>query len=56
MNRYYLSENPNTAKTFTGIQAAIAHEQGHAFALAHNNSNPFSIMCQELHGRSVNVV
>lgn len=29
------------------------HEMGHAFGLAHNNSNPNSIMCQTRYGRAV---
>ncbi len=27
-------------------QGTIIHEMGHAFGLAHNNLNPYSIMCQ----------
>jgi hypothetical protein len=38
------------------IQGVVAHEMGHAFALAHNNTNPYSIMCQERSGRAVYTV
>lgn len=31
----------------------FVHEMGHAFGLAHNNTNPNSIMCQVGHGRAV---
>ena len=29
---------------------------GHVFALDHNNTNPYSIMCQAYHGRAVYTV
>lgn len=32
------------------------HEIGHVFGLAHNNSNPNSIMCQTSAGRAVNTI
>lgn len=38
------------------IQATIAHEMGHAFGLAHWNSNPYSIMTQDSCGRLVSTV
>lgn len=34
-------------------QGTIIHEMGHAFGLAHNNTNPNSIMCQTSSGRKV---
>lgn len=37
----------------SGKKGTIAHEMGHAFGLAHNNSNPNSIMCQTGSGRRV---
>ena len=37
-------------------QGTIAHEIGHAFVLAHWNSNPYSIMTQDSCGRIVSTV
>lgn len=36
-------------------KATAAHELGHVFGLAENNSNPYSIMCQNASGRKVSV-
>lgn len=38
------------------IQATVAHEMGHAFGLAHWNSNPYSIMAQDSCQRVVSTV
>ena len=35
----------------THATATLAHEMGHAFGLAHNNTNTNSIMCQTKYGR-----
>ena len=35
-------------------QGTVCHEMGHAFGLAHNNSNTGSVMCQLSSGRTVN--
>lgn len=45
---------PNFKSTNCNIKGTIAHEMGHCFGLAHNNSKPASIMCQTAYGRSVN--
>ena len=37
-------------------QGVIAHEMGHVFGLAHNNDNPYSIMCQGAYGRVTETV
>ncbi len=37
-------------------QGTIIHEFGHAWGLAHNQTNPNSIMCQLGSGRKVNTV
>ena len=37
-------------------QGTIAHEIGHAFGLGHQNSNEYSIMCQLMYYRKINVV
>lgn len=34
----------------------IRHEMGHAFGLKHNDTNPQSIMCSLIYGRTVNTV
>ena len=41
--------------SFSNDQAlgTLIHEMGHAFGLAHYNSNPNSIMCQTNKGRKV---
>lgn len=45
---------PNFKSENCNIKGTIAHEMGHCFGLAHNNSKPDSIMCQTAYGRSVN--
>jgi Matrixin len=46
--------NPNFNNlNSTDRKGTIAHEMGHAFGLAHNNSNPYAIMCQLGYGRKV---
>lgn len=41
---------------FHFTQGVIGHEQGHVFALAHNNTNPHTLMCQTAYGRDVYLV
>lgn len=40
---------------YNATTATIAHEFGHVMGLAHNNSNPNSIMCQSAFGRVATV-
>lgn len=44
---------PNFKGKGVSQKGTIAHEFGHCFGLAHNNSKPKSIMCQTAYGRSV---
>lgn len=43
MNTQYINESD--------FQGVAAHEMGHAFGLAHNNTNAYSIMCQTAYNR-----
>lgn len=52
----YLNDFALSGRSSQDIQGVVAHEMGHAFALAHNNTNPYSIMCQERSGRAVYTV
>ena len=44
-NWFYTDIYLNTTSSYN-VQGTTAHEMGHAFGLAHWNSNPNSIMCQ----------
>lgn len=50
----YINDNYFRRNDFSNAQATatLAHEMGHAFGLAHNNTNPNSIMCQLGYGRT----
>ncbi len=54
LNKYYLSTA--TSGTTNYAQGVVAHEMGHAFGLGHNNTNPYSIMCQSASGRRVHTI
>jgi len=43
-----------SSKSSWGKEGVIAHEMGHVFGLDENNSNPYTVMCQEGSGRAVN--
>ncbi|WP_302950351.1 matrixin family metalloprotease [Holdemania filiformis] len=51
----YINDDNFRSPSFTNDQAqgTVIHEMGHAFGLAHNNSNVNSIMCQTSHSRAV---
>lgn len=54
----HINNNMFSLPSFTNAQAqgTIRHEMGHAFGLAHWNSNPYSIMCETGSGRIVQSV
>lgn len=52
----YLNVYSLSGRSQEYIQGVVAHEMGHAFGLAHNNTNPNSIMCQAISGRAVYTV
>ena len=54
----YINDDNFRSSSFSNEQAqgTVIHEMGHAFGLAHNNSNPYSIMCQTSSGRKVQSV
>lgn len=51
----YINDDNFKKDSFSNNQAlgTVIHEMGHAFGLAHYNSNPYSIMCQTSSGRKV---
>lgn len=51
----YIKDDNYKKSSFSNDQAlgTLIHEMGHAFGLAHYNSNPNSIMCQASKGRNV---
>lgn len=51
----YINDDNYKKSSFSNDQAlgTLIHEMGHAFGLAHYNSNPNSIMCQTNKGRKV---
>ena len=53
-NEIYL--NGEYLNTITKQRATTCHEMGHCFGLDENNTNQYSIMCQESAERQVNVV
>ena len=46
-------KNSISGMTTTKKQGVVAHEMGHVMGLAHNNTDPKTIMCQTKYGRSV---
>ena len=51
----YINHDAFSKPSFSNEQAlgTVIHEMGHAFGLAHNNTNVNSIMCQTAYGRRV---
>ena len=51
----YINDDKYKKSSFSNDQAlgTLIQEMGHAFGLAHYNSNPNSIMCQASTGRNV---
>jgi len=47
LNSYQVSYNSERTR------GVISHEMGHCFGLGDNNSNPYSVMCDEAHNRQV---
>ncbi len=45
-------KNSQSGMSTTKKQGVFAHEMGHVMGLAHNNTNPKTIMCQTAYGRT----
>lgn len=54
VNAIYVNTTIMSTLNVFNEQGSMCHELGHALGLAHNQANPYSIMCQLGYGRLVN--